>query len=133
MNSIPHRLASNRVFGVKLGQMIINICLFVTIVWPIVLFLIKIFHLLTWKPAAGFHTKVLCRDIWLLVTKIWVSMFLETQISSFAENVVYDKTISINFYQNLFIKAKVNWMNLKSSWGVYLKASKKSQKEPKWG
>ena len=35
-------------------------------------------------------------------------MFLESQISSFAENVVYDKTISINFYQNLFIKAKVN-------------------------
>ena len=58
INSIPHRLASNRVFGVKLWQMIINICLFVTIiVWPIVLFLIKIFHLLTWKPAAGVSHK----------------------------------------------------------------------------
>ena len=109
INSIPHRLASNRVFGVKLWQMIINICLFVTIVWPIVLFLIKIFHLLTWKPAAGVsHKSPLQRHVYSW-PKFESVCSWKPKISSFAGNEVYDKTISINFHQNLFIKAKVNY------------------------
>ena len=44
---------------------------------------------------------------------------------------IYDKTISINFYQNLFLKVKVAWKNSKRFWTflgltlwVCLKASK---------
>ena len=31
---------------------------------------------------------------------------------------IYDKTISINFYQNLFIKVKVAWKNSRRFWAV---------------
>ena len=50
-----NKLASNKVYGVKLRQTISQInnsLLCVTIVYLFVLFLIKIFHSLTWKPAA---------------------------------------------------------------------------------
>ena len=53
---------------------------FVTIVYLFILFLTKIFHLQTCKSAAWVsHKDPLWKDIELLVTEIYVSMFSETQ------------------------------------------------------
>ena len=68
----------------------------------------------------SFTQKVLWKAIWLLITKNWVSMFLETQNLLSAGNVWNVRWIIWfnHFYQNWFMKVIVNWKNFRRSWGV---------------
>ena len=83
----------------------------------------------------SFTQKVLWKDIWLLVTEIWVSMLLETQNIFFAGKCMLEYII--RQYQSFLsklvykLKVKVDWKNSRITWGVLgltswvcLKASK---------
>ena len=90
--------------------------------------------LLTRKPAPRLSHKSPLKGY--MVTCYWHLSPWKPNFFFFAGNVVYDKTISIFFYQNLLLKVKVDWKNSKTSQdvlgltaGVCLKASKKSQKD----
>ena len=119
---------------------------FVKIVQLIVYFVIKILHLLTCKPAAWDSHKMSSKrayGYWLLVTETWVNaMYVLVNWKSYFAwrcGIRCDKTMSVVFTQNLFIKVKVVWNKSKRSlvisgltcW-VCLKAFKRSQKDQEW-
>ena len=90
-----------------------------------------------------FTQNVLQKGIWLLVTETWVNaMYVLVNWKTYFAwrcGIRCDKTMSVVFTQNLFIKVKVVWNKSKRSlvisgltcW-VCLKAFKRSQKDQEW-